>query len=147
VSITHINTDNYETTSETIANQINDIVNAGGTAEVKVKKLEKKRSIPANGQQWVWYGQIAKFTSTDAKTVAAECKIDFGLPILLNDPDVGDVLRFALRGFDRMTRDQQIKFIYVIQVTSLMNSKQHMQYRDDILYYYNTQGLAIDYLK
>ena len=140
-----ISLETYDVAGQSMSNYINDGVNAGKTMRVTVSEWVKDRSIPANAQQHVWYKQIGEFTSTDTKTVAAECKIDFGLPILLSDPEVAPILGHALRGFDRMTRSQQIKFMAVIQVTSIMNSKQHTQYRDAILNYYNLQGLNIDY--
>ena len=140
-----INIDNYDLVSEALCGDINEIVNTGKLAKVVITEWAKDRSIPANNTQWRWYGQIGKFTSTDTKTVAAECKIDFGLPILLADKEVGAVLGHALRGFDRMTREQQVKFISVIQVTSIMSSRQHTQYRDAIINYYQMQGLNINY--
>jgi len=114
---------------------------------VNITTKKKKRSLSANAQQHVWYTQISEFTATDIKTVEAECKIDFGLPIVLSDPEVGVVIDHALRTakFYSMTREQQIKFIQVIQITSLMNTKQHNQYRENILYFWNSAGLNIGY--
>lgn len=140
-----INLENFDNTSLTVGDEILAIINQGKSAKVVITEWAKDRSIPANNTQWRWYGQIGKFTSTDTKTVAAECKIDFGLPILLADKEVGHVLSYALRGFERMTREQQVKFISVIQVTSIMSSKQHTQYRDSIVNYYQMQGLDINY--
>lgn len=57
MSITHINTDNYDVTSETISNQINDIVNAGGTAKVQVTK--SSRSLSQNALMHMWFTEIS----------------------------------------------------------------------------------------
>jgi len=140
-----INIENYDQVSEALCGDINEIVNTGKSAKVVITEWTKGRSLPANAIQYAWYKQIGEFTSTDTKTAAAECKIDFGLPILLADKEVGAILGHALRGFDRMTRCQQIKFISVIQVTSIMSSKQHTQYRDAIINYYQVNGLNINY--
>jgi len=114
---------------------------------VNITKTKKKRSLSANAQQFVWYKQISEHTSTDIKTVAAECKIDFGVSVILADLEIGRTVGYALEkaGFFSMTREQQIKFIGVIQITSLMNTKQHNQYRENILYYWNQHGLSIGY--
>ena len=114
---------------------------------VNITEKSKKRSLPANAQQHLWYKQISEFSATDIKTCECECKIDFGLPIVLADPEVGRVIGYALENakFFSMQRDQQIKFIQIIQITSLMNTKQHNQYRENILYFWNQAGLNIGY--
>lgn len=112
-------------------------------------KKKEKRSLSANAQQHVWYKQISEFTDTDIKTCEAECKIDFGLPIVLADQEIGIIIDHALKNanFYRMTREQQVKFIQIISVTSLMNTQQHKQYRDNIEFYWNSNGLHIEYKK
>jgi hypothetical protein len=116
---------------------------------VNITPKPKKRSLPANAQQHVFYKQISEFTSTDLKTVEGECKIDFGLPIILADEEVGPVIGHALQSarFFTMTREQQVRFIQIIQITSLMSTKQHNQYRDNIIFYWNKNGLALQYLE
>ncbi len=114
---------------------------------INITKKKKKRSLSANAQQHVWYKQISEFTCTDIKTCESECKIDFGLPIILADQDIGKVIGYALENakFFSMNRERQIVFIQIIQITSLMNTKQHNQYRENILYFWNQAGLNIGY--
>ena len=114
---------------------------------VNITTKPKNRSLPANAQQHVWYKAISEFTSTDIRTVTGECKIDFGLPIILADPEIGRTVGYALEksGFFSMTREHQVKFIQVIAVSSLMSTKQHNQYRDNIIFYYNKNGLDLKY--
>ena len=114
---------------------------------VTISKKPKSRTLSANAQQHVWYKQISEFSATDIKTCEAECKIDFGLPIILADSEVGRVIGYALENarFFSMQRGQQIKFIQIIQITSLMSTKQHNQYRENILYFWNQAGLSIGY--
>ena len=116
---------------------------------VNITKTKKKRSLSANAQQHVWYKQISEFTSTDIKTCECECKIDFGLPIVLSDPELGRVLGWSLENnrFFSMTRERQITFIKIIQITSLMTTKQHNQYRENIMFYWNQRGLGIGHGK
>ena len=137
------------TTKRDFDDQVNKLLseNPSQALYVNITKKKKKRSLPANAQQHVWYKQISEYTATDIKTVECECKIDFGLPIVLSDPEVGTIIGHAMQGakFFTMTREQQIKFIKVFQITSLMNTKQHNQYRENILYFWNTSGLNIGY--
>lgn len=137
------------TTKRDFDEQVNKLLseNPSQSLYVNITKKKKKRSLSANAQQHVWYKQISEFTSTDIKTCEAECKIDFGLPIILSDPEVGVVIGHALQTakFFTMTREQQIKFIQVLQVSSLMNTKQHNQYRENIMYFWNQAGLNIGY--
>ena len=109
---------------------------------VNITNKPKKRSLSANAAQHVWYKQISEFTATDIKTCECECKIDFGVSIILADPEVGPVIGYALENakFFSMTRERQVKFIQIIQITSLMSTKQHNQYRENILYFWNQAG-------
>ena len=144
---------NYRLTLSTkkdFLEQINEILteNPQDAVYVNVDKKKKKRSLSANAQYQVWLKQISEFTTTDLKTATAETKIDFGLPILLDDPQVGPVLGHALdsAGWDRMTREQQVKFISIIQMSSIMDTKQHNQYRENIIHYWNINGLSLGYI-
>lgn len=114
---------------------------------VNISKKKTKRSLPANAVQHVFYTQISQFTGTDIKQVASECKLDFGIPILLKDNEIGPVLGYALEkaNFWSMTREQQIKFMPILQITSLMNTEQHNIYRDNLIYHYNDHGLVLKY--
>ena len=116
---------------------------------VNITEKAKKRSLSANAQQHVWYNKISEFTGTDLKTVVSECKIDFGVPIVLRDPEIGRTLGYALEraGFFSMQREKQVKFMSVIQITSLMNTVQHNQYRENLIYYWNQNGLDLGYLE
>jgi len=139
------------TTRQEFLDRVNKILSANPMQSYYVNTGDKpkKRSLPANAQQHVFYKQISEFTGTDLKTVEAECKIDFGLPIILADPEVGRTIGYALErgGFFSMQRERQVKFIQIFQVTSLMSTKQHNQYRDNIIFYWNKNGLPLQYLE
>jgi hypothetical protein len=116
---------------------------------VNITKKEKKRSIPANAQCYAWIPDISNFICEDVKTTTQIIKLDFGLPIVLADEQIGH--RYGTRlqdaGFFNFTREKQVEWMEFIQVTSLMNTKQHNKMRDDILYFYNQAGLDIGYKK
>lgn len=137
------------TTKRDFDEKVNKILteNPSQALYVNITRKKKKRSLSANAQQHVWYKQISEFTATDIKTAECECKVDFGLPIVLSDKEIGVVIGHALQSakFFTMTREQQISFIRIIQITSLMNTKQHNQYRENILYFWNQAGLNIGY--
>jgi hypothetical protein len=139
------------TTRRVFDEAVNEILSENPTQPVYVNitPKPKKRSLPANAQQHVFYKQISEFTDTDLKTVEAECKIDFGLPIILADREIGPVIGHALQSarFFTMTRERQVRFIQIIQITSLMSTKQHNQYRDNIIFYWNKNGLPLQYLE
>ena len=137
------------TTKREFDNQVNQLLSENPSQKlyVNITQKKKKRSLSANAIQFCWYKQISEFNCTDIKTCEAECKIDFGLPIILSDSEIGVVIGNALQSakFFTMTREQQVKFIQIIQVTSLMNTKQHNQYRENILYFWKQSGLNIGY--
>lgn len=128
--------------------ELSELIKANPTGKYRVYAKEgKKRSLRANSQYHVWIPDISNFICEDIKTTTNMCKLDFGLPIILADPQLGPKLKFILDrvNFNNMTREQQVNFMEMIQVTSLMDTKQHNKMRDDMVYYYQTAGLNIGY--
>lgn len=117
---------------------------------VDVKAWSEKRSISANDQTHVWYPIIAKHIGSDAKTVKARCKIDFGVPILLGANDeYSKVLSYIFEKtkFWQMSYEQQEKMIQGIAVTSKMSTPQCNEYRDNMQAYWAQNGLILEYKK
>lgn len=114
---------------------------------ITIKLWSKKRTLSANAQQHVWYKQISDFMNCDVREAGNSCKLDFGLPILLNDAVMGVKVDFVLKkiGFYSMAREQQINVMDLIQVTSLFSTKQHNQYRDQMQMFYHNAGLSLEY--
>ena len=54
-----INLSNYDKVSESICNQINEIVESGKTAKVVVTQWRDKRSCDQNALMWMWYQQMS----------------------------------------------------------------------------------------
>lgn len=125
------------------------LTNPDKAYRINPEEWSGKRSLPANAVTHVWYPVIAEYIGSDAKTVKARCKIDFGIPILLNsNNEYRVVLSYILEKTDfwKMTYEQQEKMIQGIAVTSKMNTKECNRYRDNIQSYYNQHGLSLEYL-
>lgn len=115
---------------------------------VKVSDWKEKRTLTANGLIHVFVKSISDFTSTDIKTVKQECKIDFGLPIILARGDeYSKVVDYILNksGFYRMSREQQVKFITAIAVTSKFTTEESKVFLDNMIHYWQDKGLDIGY--
>ena len=121
--------------------------NHEGNLKVTIEPWSDKRTLSANAQIYVWYSQIAKKDGESVDVVRNFCKLMFGLPILLNTPKFKRKIQFTLDkvGFHEWTHEQQCGFMDMLAVTSLMTAKQHNEYRDNILAYYNKNGYALDY--
>lgn len=115
---------------------------------VNIDDWKEKRSLDANAQYYVWLPTISEFECIDIKTKRNELKLDFGLPIILADEQIGQRFGESLQrcGFFNWQREEQVGHMEFLQVTSLMNTKQHNQMRDNVKHFYNVAGLPIDYL-
>lgn len=130
--------------------KLNDLFvgNASAKFRVTVTKWTKKRSLSANGQQHIWYGQIAKAlgdrTPLDVKNF---CKDAFGLPIILNSSEHGDKMEFLLHklGYYQHSYESKMKLIQCLSVTSLLNTSESKAFMDDMIFYYNENNIPIKY--
>jgi hypothetical protein len=123
------------------------IVLSGLSYRISIVEWSDKRGLSANAQQHVWYKRISQFYGCDIPTAGNQSKLDFGLPILLADSDMGQKVDFLLKkiGFYSFTREQQVNVMDLIQVTSLFSTKQHNLYRDNLVMYWHEQGLELEY--
>jgi hypothetical protein len=113
----------------------------------QIAKITDKRSLDANAQVWVWTPIIADFMGWTVPEAAKELKLDFGLPILLSDPDAGKKTKFILRkcGFYTADRSFQLNMIDYLPVTRLFSTTQHNAYRDAIQIHFAKNGLVLEY--
>jgi hypothetical protein len=108
----------------------------------------RKRSTSASNQQHVWYAQIASqqsdVTALDVKNL---CKDTFGLPILLNSEVHGDKIEFLLCKLDyyKHSHESRLKLIQCLQVTSLFNTSESKAYMEQMIFYYNENGININF--
>jgi hypothetical protein len=116
--------------------------------QVTAKPWSRKRSLPANSQVYVWCAHIAKLEGESAESVRNFCKLMFGLPILLQDENYKDKISWTLNklGFYNWNHEQQVNYMELLPVSSLFNTKQHNEYRDNMQAYYAKNGVMLDYV-
>ena len=114
-----------------------------------VTPWKEKRGLTANGQQHVWYEQIAKSNIGDniALEVKNFCKDALGLPILVNSVDHGDKIEFLLCKLDyyRHSHESKMKLIQCLEVTSLFNTAESKTYMENMIFYFNDLGVNIKF--
>jgi hypothetical protein len=123
------------------------VVLSGKHYRLTIQEWSEKRGLSANAQQHVWYKKISQFQGCDIKTAGNVSKLDFGLPILLADPEMGPKIDFILRpmGFFNFPREKQVNVMDVFPVTSLFSTKQHNLYRDNLVMFWHENGLELEY--
>jgi len=123
------------------------IVLSGLSYRISIVEWSDKRGLSANAVQHVFYKRISQFSGYDIRTAGNQSKLDFGLPILISDSDMGPKVGYVLDkiNFHNMTREQQVNVMDLIQVTSLFSTKQHNLYRDNLVLFWHEQGLELEY--
>ena len=108
----------------------------------------KKRSIPANAVQHVFYTIISDYTGEDIKTTGHRMKRDIGLPILLAG-ESGEKAAWLLEQikFYARSEQQQLNMMEFVPVTSLFTSKEHTVYRDNMINFWYENNLILEYKK
>ena len=115
---------------------------------ITVTDWKKKRGLTANGQQHVWYEQIAKhFGDRSALDVKNFCKDALGLPILVNSVIHGDKIEYLLCKLDyyRHGHESKMKLIQCLEVTSLFNTAESKTYMENMIFYFNDLGVNIKF--
>ena len=113
-----------------------------------ISEWKPSRSVSANNQQHLWYGQIAKakgdVTALDIKNW---CKAYLGLPILLNSVKHSDKMEFLLDKLDyyRHTHESKMKLVQCLEVTSLFNTPESKEYMEQMIFYWNDNGVPIKF--
>jgi hypothetical protein len=117
-----------------------------GTITVTVKKGEdKQRSLSANALQAAWINEISEFTGDTKDQVRKYIKREIGLPIIRYSPDFV-ALDYTLTkvNYDMMSPAQKDAVLNFINVTSVMNTKDHSKLMTDIQNHYrDTLGLEL----
>jgi hypothetical protein len=113
-----------------------------------ISDWKPNRSISANNQQHRWYGEIAKYKGdTVALDIKNFCKDSIGLPILLNSDKHGDKMEFLLDKLDyyKHSYESKMKLIQCLEVTSLFNTPEAKEYMDNMIFYWNENGVQIKF--
>lgn len=131
-----------------LLDKIRNVVLSGKSYRISIIEWSEKRALSANAQQHVWYKRISQFQGVDTKEAGRMSKLDFGLPILLSDNEMGAKVSYVLDkiNFFKMSREQQLNVMDLIQVTSLFSTKQHNLYRDNLVMFWHQNGLELKYL-
>lgn len=114
-----------------------------------VSEKAKKRGLSANGQQHIWYQQIAEYhgEGTTALQIKNMCKDLIGLPILLQSDSYGETIEFLLHKLDyyKHSYESKMKLIQCLSVTSEFTTKESKQYMDQMIYHFNDLGIPIKF--
>jgi len=115
---------------------------------VSVVGWREKRSINANGQQHLWYTQIANELGYQSLYIKDSCKVMFGVDVLLGSESskAQSVVR-TLELIDFWSRDwpTKIDIISGLDVTSLFNTSESKAYMDQMIMYWNDKNAPIKY--
>ena len=112
---------------------------------VSIDDWKEKRGLSSNALSHIWYKQIADFVSDDTASIKAQCKIDHGLPIALNNTKSFPALGYILDKTDfwNMSREQQIILISSQKMTSLFNTKEMSDYLNSMQVFWGSAGLSL----
>ena len=106
----------------------------------------KKRSLPANSVQHVFYKIISDYTGEDIKTAGNRMKRDIGLSIALTGQNAKQVQWILDRfNFWQQSDSVQLNLIDWIPVTSKFTSKEHNLFRDNMIELWRTRNLILEY--
>ena len=114
--------------------------------KITVNDDTKKRSLPANSVQHVFYKIISEYTGEDIKTSGNRMKRDLGLPIALSGENAQKT-QWILTKLEFWAKPDQVQLALMdwIPVTSKFTSKQHTQYRDNIIELWRGRNLILEY--
>ena len=131
-----------------LAAEVGRLVMTGKSYRVTIVEWKGKRGLSINAQQHVFYNQIAKhYGDRSALDVKNFCKDAFGLPILLNSVEHGAKMAFLLDKLDyyRHSYESKMKLIQCLAVTSEFKTAESKVYTDNMIIYFNDNGVSIDY--
>lgn len=127
--------------------------------KMKVVKPKEQRRLILNNYSHAIYSEAAKLKQEGFESdEKAECKLRHGIPILIHDPEEGEVytdfykrmiggkpyhVRLACMVDGNPYMDDDGNFIAYTPVTSLMNDQQMSKYLERILRDYARQGYSI----
>ena len=138
------NMEGYKQATEAIGN----ILLQGKACTVDIAEGErKKRSSPANALQAVWITEVAEWQGHTEKYVRNYVKAELALPILLEDEEseIGKKIKYTLNkiGYDLMSPSQRIEVMDMFKVTSILSTKQHNRFREQMQRHYSDAGLNL----
>jgi len=114
---------------------------------LSVKKWVNKRSLPANKAYQAWIPAISDELALTIPETTRYIKLTFGLPILLADPYMGNLIGegLAAKGYFQLSYEDQMIEMERLPVTRLFDTKMHNKLRDDLQHYFGSMGLILEY--
>jgi len=115
---------------------------------VKISKWTAGRSLSANGQQHLWYGQIASQRGDiTAHEVKLMCKAMFGISVMLASDSHQERTNYLIEklGYYNSTYQFQMELADIICQTSKFNTKESNEYMDNMIEHFNSNGCQINY--
>lgn len=99
-----------------------------------------KRSLDQNAVQHVWYGQVARATGLPAVEIQRDCKLLFGVPILLAEDE--DFRRFFELALAPLPFEDRLKAMDYVPVTRLMTPAQMTTYLRNVRRHFAFEGIV-----
>jgi len=115
---------------------------------ISVTEWKEKRGLSSNGQIHLWFGQIAKKQGYQAKYIKRACKVMFGIDILL-DSDTEDA-QSTIRTLERvnywdMDWATKIDVVSSLMVTSIFKTDEMKTFMEQMIFYWNDNGVPIKF--
>lgn len=104
----------------------------------------EKRSGLQNNMQYAWYSEIAKFEQQTTREIRGFCKLEFGIPILREEPSFD---KYWCKYWESRYTYEELLFLLggaMVSVTSLFNKAQETRYLNDIQFFYSNKGLILE---
>lgn len=116
--------------------------------DVKISDHNPKRSLPANAQIHLWFGQIAKQREDiTPRQVKLLCKQMFGISILLGSEKHHERTNYLLEKLEyyNSTYEFQLELADIICHTSDFKTTEIKAFMDSMVEYWNEAGCSIGY--
>ena len=109
---------------------------------LQVSKGNKKhRSLEQNALIHMWYREIADQTGDSTMLdIKRYCKLNIGIPLLLEDAEFSEKYYRVMKDVDY---EDELEAMDLIDVTSLMTTKQMSQYIDNMEYEFIPKGFQL----
>ena len=99
-----------------------------GTTEwyMQIRKYSRDRSLEMNALSHVWYAQLAvKHAQDTAAGYKGFCKLNFGIPILREDPEFSEMYDRIFKPMSYPTKIEIMTKPGLFDVTSIMKTDQY----------------------
>lgn len=106
---------------------------------VKIVDAEKRQEAQ-NNLSWFWYTHIAAETGDTINAVHQQCKLTYGVPILLRDDE--DFAEFW-QLLSAYSYEEKLQAMECVPVTSIMLVKQFAEYLDTMETDYGRNGIPL----